>query len=258
MQYGICAGAETAAAAKDSGYDYLEAAVGAMLCPEDPEAEFARRRQLFAESGLPVPVCNLFLPGDMAVVGPGQNPARQANFLDHVFARAQRAGVAIIVFGGGRQRSIPKDYPPEDGYRDLLDFAARAAARAAAHGVTLAMEPLNRAETNLLASVAETAAFVDSANHPALRMIVDAFHWAREGETEDDLARAGKRIVHAHIGTRANRLAPGIEPCAELETFFRGLRRAGYDGRVSVEAQIGDPALELPKALAALRRLAAP
>ncbi|MCL1899091.1 MAG: sugar phosphate isomerase/epimerase [Promicromonosporaceae bacterium] len=245
-----------AAAARQAGFAYLEPGVGARLCPEEPDSAFAARQEEFARVGLPTPVCNLFLPGDMKVAGPAADAVRQRKFLEAAMPRAAQAGVRVIIFGSGGQRRVPEGLTAAGGRRALLAFARMAGDLAQAHGAVVAMEPLNRAETDLLTSVAETAAFVDEAGHPAVKMMVDAFHWSREGETEDAIARAGARIVHAHIGTTANRLAPGLEPFPAMEAFFRGLARAGFGGRVSVEAGLQDPAASLPKALEAMRAFA--
>ena len=97
MLFGVCGGAELAPTVRGAGYAYLEASVGARLCPEGPEADFADRQTVFCDAGLPTPVCNLFLPGDLKVVGPEADKDRQERYLDIVFVRAALAGVEVIV-----------------------------------------------------------------------------------------------------------------------------------------------------------------
>jgi sugar phosphate isomerase/epimerase len=57
------------------------------------------------------------------------------------------------------------------------------------------------------------------------------------------------------VATLKRRLAPGTEECGELKSFFATLKKAGYSGRVSVEAGLKDPATELPRALAVMSDL---
>jgi sugar phosphate isomerase/epimerase len=58
-----------------------------------------------------------------------------------------------------------------------------------------------------------------------------------------------------HIATVKNRLAPGVEPC-DLAPFFVALAKGGYDGRISIEAKISNPATDLPTARSLMTRLA--
>ena len=124
------------------------------------------------------------------------------------------------------------------------------------HGVTVVVEPLNRQECNVLTTVRECAALVREVAHPGVRLLVDAYHLLRDNDSPEDIAAHGDLLAHVHIATGCNRLAPGAEPC-ELAPFFAALAKAGYDGRVSIEGNIPDPAKQLPAALALLNRLTA-
>ena len=120
------------------------------------------------------------------------------------------------------------------------------------HGVVVAVEPLNRAECNVLTTVSECAGLVNEVRHPAIRLLVDAYHLMRDEDSYDDMVRHGDLLAHVHVATVPGRLAPGAEPC-DLVRFFRALADAHYRGRVSIEANITDPLAELPVALAAMR-----
>ncbi len=254
MEYGLCCGPERAPALKAAGYDYFESTVGALLCPEAPEADFDARRAAHAAAGLPCPVLALFLPGDLRVTGPELDRDRQRRYLDTVFPRARKAGVDTIVFGSGGARRVPDGFPQGEAWGQLAAFARAAGEAAAPHGVRLAMEPLNAKECNILTTLAETLRFVDEVGHPAVRALVDAYHWGRERESAEVIASAGARLVHVHVATTANRVAPGAEPCP-FDEFARGLRGARYGGRMSIEARVDEenfPAAAAA-ALAALR-----
>ncbi len=63
------------------------------------------------------------------------------------------------------------------------------------------VEPLNRAECNVLTTLAECAALVEAAEHPAIRLMVDAYHLLRDGDALADIVTCGKLLAHAHIAT---------------------------------------------------------
>lgn len=254
MQYGVCGGLDLAPVAQACGYDYLEASVGGVLKPLEPEAVFEDVLRVVAAMPLPCPALNCFVPANLKLVGPAVDlPALEA-YVTTVFRRAQRAGVRTIVFGSGGARQVPEGCDRLEAWSQLVAFGRMFAPIAARHGVTVAVEPLNRRETNIVNTLAEGAALVRAINQPAVRLLVDAYHWLLEGDSADDLVAHGSLLAHVHIATVPNRLAPGVEPC-DLQPFFHALAAAGYAGRISFEGKLTDPAVVLPSALALMHRL---
>ncbi len=112
----------------------------------------------------------------------------------------------------------------------------RAAEHAAAAGVRLALEPLNRYEADLVNTAEQGLEFVEEVGHPALGLLLDTYHVNIEEASWEapfrSLMEAG-RLWHVHLGDN-NRLPPGrgmIDFCALL----RLLRSVGYDGALSAE-----------------------
>jgi sugar phosphate isomerase/epimerase len=123
------------------------------------------------------------------------------------------------------------------------------------HGVTVAVEPLNRKDCNILNTVSETAAVVQAVDHPAIRLLVDSYHLMLDHDRYDDIVKYGDLLAHAHIATVPNRLAPAAEDC-DLSHFFAALKQANYQGRISIESNnIPNPATVLPSALKLMRDL---
>jgi sugar phosphate isomerase/epimerase len=163
--------------------------------------------------------------------------------------------VEVIVFGSGAARRIPDGFSTNRAYDQLVAFGSMVAPLAQRQGVTVVVEPLNRSECNVLNTVAECAALVREVAHPNLRLLVDAYHLLRDGDSCQDVEAQAGLLAHVHLATEANRLAPGAEPC-DFTPFFQALIRGGYDGRVSIEASaIKNPEKDLPVALAVMRRL---
>ncbi len=255
MQFGICGSPETAVLAAEFGYDYVESSVGALLQPRESGEAFARARQAHDEAPLPFPAVNCFLPGDLKVTGPDVDLDAVAVFARTAFARARVAGVEIVVFGSGGARRIPEGFERETAWGQLVDCCRTIAPLAAAEGVIVAMEPLNKSECNVLTSVSETAELVRATDHPGVRLLVDAYHLLKDDDDIEAIVRNGELLVHVHIATENARMAPGAEEC-DFFPFFDALKRAGYDGRISIEGQAKDPRTDLPRALELMRRLA--
>ena len=101
----------------------------------------------------------------------------------------------------------------------------------------MAIEPLNRRETNLINAVAEAAALAERIAHPAVSVLSDLYHVVVEAEPFAATARAAALLTHVHIAAPDRQMPlPGRDE-PELRDFFLTLRSIGYDGRVSIEAR---------------------
>jgi D-psicose/D-tagatose/L-ribulose 3-epimerase len=113
-----------------------------------------------------------------------------------------------------------------------------AAERAGEHGVTLAIEPLNRFETHFLNLVGDAAQLVEAVGSASLGVHVDTFHQSIE---EKDVAAswraAGPRVAHVHFSENDR----GVVGSGHVD--WLGARDAlsaiGYDGWVVAETFAG-------------------
>ena len=255
MRYGVCGGADVVTAAAEAGYDYFEMTVGDLLRPLADEAEFEEGLPAARAAPLPCEAVNCFVPGHLKITGPEANPAVLEEYVTIACRRAQTAGVHVIVFGSSGARNIPDGFDRDEADRQLLAFCRMAGPIASGNSVTIVVEPLNAAESNVLTTVADAAELVRKTDHPGVQLLVDGYHWAKDNDSADDVIANGNLLKHAHIATVANRLAPGAEEC-DFSAFFQALSRAGYDGRISVEGGIPNPSEDLQKALALMKELA--
>lgn len=255
MQFGVCGAATMAESAVTVGFDFLEGSVGAVLKPRETRAVFLAGLTEMRAAPLPCPVLNCFVPADLKLTGPEVKTSAVRDYVTITLERAEEAGVEVIVFGSGGARRIPDGFDPGEAHRQLVAFGSMVAPIAGRHGVTIVVEPLNRQECNVLTTVRECAGLVREVGHPNLRLLVDAYHLMREGDSCEDLVTHADLLAHVHIATETKRLSPGAEPC-DFEPFFSALTQAGYGGRMSIEGTIPDPAKDLAVALALMRRLA--
>ncbi|MCL4858088.1 MAG: sugar phosphate isomerase/epimerase [Caldilineaceae bacterium] len=255
MLFGCCGSLEQAEAAHTAGFDFLEATVVSLI-PEADETAFAPILERYRALPLPVRACNVFLPGDLKLTGPAVDLARARRYVETALPRARQIGAEVVVFGSGVARMIPDGFPRDEALAQLAAFLDMVADVASAAGVTIAIEPLNRKESNVINSVAEGVALAQRVNRAPIRVLADFYHMDEEGEPLSEISRHGEWLAHIHVAD-TGRLAPGTGgyPYA---TFVEELRRIGYGGMVSVECRWRDFAAEAGPAAAFLQRVFAP
>lgn len=253
MKFGVCGSPDLAKTAKEVGFDYFEWSVGGLLHPSEDEGVFETALAQARSVGLPCPVVNVFLPGDMKVTGPTIDRHGLETYISTALRRAETAGIETIVFGAGAARRIPEGFDPGYGWKQMVDLCRWIGPVARQHGVRIAIEPLNTGETNLINTAEEAARLVEEVDHPNIRMLVDGYHWAKDHNALAGILENGPRIIHAHVATAEGRRPPGPEDTCEA--FFSALTQIGYDGRISFEGSLQQPEIELPQALAIMQAL---
>jgi sugar phosphate isomerase/epimerase len=250
MQFGVCADPEDAAWIPSAGADFIEGHVQKFLKPAEETWEPA-----VGPDALPLPLAayNCFLPGDLKVTGPNVDTKRLAAYAARAFARARRMGSSLIVFGSGAARMVPGGWPHEKAADQLAKAMRIVGPLAHAEGITVAMEPLNRGETNILNSVADGLHYVRRAKAEGLTVLCDFYHLAVEEEPLGNLDAAKGLLSHVHIAEPVGRVAPGPN-MTDYRPFFAKLKAIGYDARISLECTWDDMRSQLAPTLEFLRR----
>lgn len=230
----------------EAGCDFFEFGVG-MLCPESPKSLFEGFKDVLSNYSLRADCFNSFIPADLKVTGPNVDKDRLNNYLSNATERAAELGGEIIVFGSGGARHVPEGFSRKRAHDQILEFLEAAANYAREHGLVIAIEPLNRAETNMINSIAEAVRFADELMQPEVQVLVDFYHQMLEGEAFDEIVRAGERIVHVHVAD-TDRLYPGSGEY-DYQRFAESLADAGYNKRVSVECNFRDFDAEVPQSI---------
>ncbi|MBC8373014.1 MAG: sugar phosphate isomerase/epimerase [Phycisphaerae bacterium] len=121
-------------------------------------------------------------------------------------------------------------------------------------GVPVMLEPLNRKEAYFLRQLADAASICRDVGNPGAAMMGDFYHMYFE-ETSDQGAfmSGGKYLRHVHLGSIKRKL-PGQDARSFVDGF-RGLKRIGYQGCVSLECGcIGKKEVEIPKSFRFLEK----
>ncbi len=236
MRFGVCAPPNALESITAAGFDYLEPSVAGMLQPERSDVEIMPPLlSLFEASRLKPETYNLLLPGDLKVVGPDTDSDRQERYLEAAFGRAGQLGGQIAVFGSGGARRVPGDWPREKAHAQILAFLTQCGDAAHRHGMSAAIEPLNLSECNILNSVAEAVQFVEEVAHPAVGVLSDLYHVTYDGQSYSETLEAAAFLRHVHIAGLGRR-APISGDSEYLQKYFAVLKEAGYNGRISIEA----------------------
>jgi sugar phosphate isomerase/epimerase len=252
IQVGYCTRLASLEAAKAAGFDYVELATSEIAALSDAEFEQAAAR--IRQVGLPVPAMNLFLPATLKVTGPDVNRDEQIAYVKKAFARLERIGTTVVVFGSGGARQVPAGFPKDEAFRQLVEFGRRIAPEARARGITIAVEPLRTEETNIINSAAEGLSLVEAIGDPNFQLMVDFYHLASVKEDPSVIVRARDHIRHLHMANPEGRVFPLAMSEYSYAPFFAALRTIGYDKRISVEASTKDLAADAPQAIALLRK----
>ena len=247
---GIC-GINRAEAAKACGLDYLEANVSSFLCPEGDEETFAANREPVAGS-LPIYSANGFFPGSLKVVGPEAETERAIRYSETAFRRASELGMKVLVLGSSGSRSIPEGFSREEAESQFLALLKGIAPAAEKYGILVAIEPLQKAETNFINTVTEGAEMARKAGSPNICVLADFFHMAREGEDPEDIVKAADKLVHCHIAEVEERTPPG-EKGDDFTPYYKALKKIRYTGRISMECGWKDIDTQLPVAVKTMK-----
>ena len=237
------------------GFDYVDLSLRDLVALPVPERDALAARR--GELGLPCEACNNFFPPEVRLTGPAADLATAVRFATGAIRTAAQLGAQVIVLGSSAARNVPPGFPLERAWDQLRGLGTALAPIAADHGVTIALEHLNRAESNIVTTVAEAARLVREVAHPQFRLLVDAYHMRQEHEDPAQLSGLASLIAHVHVAQEAARLFPTGDD-ATLAAFFAALRATGYRGRISIEGFTQDFSTDAARGLRALRRLAAP
>ncbi len=238
--------------AKDIGYDIIEIAV------EDRNLiDWSLMKQTARDLGLDITISGAF--GASRDISSDQAEIR-AEGLAYIVDCAEIAHeMGSPVFGGplysavGKTRLVSAELKAQERSWCLenLDKAAR---RAAELGVVLALEPLNRFETDMVNTMDQAISIVDEVGSDNLKILLDTFHAnIEEKDIPAAIEKLGSRLVHV----QANENDRGTPGTGHLD--WVGIRRAldkiGYQGGLVIET-FGAPSKELARAASIWRPLA--
>jgi D-psicose/D-tagatose/L-ribulose 3-epimerase len=218
---------------KALGYDAVEIPVE---YPEKIDAKVVRAA--LEEYGLQPIVCGAFGPSRDFT---NEDPAVHESCLKYVLQCFDLCNAWDAKFVAGPMYSAvgkARMVPPEQRKREW-DLAVKnlhkVCVLAAERGLEIALEPLNRFESDLVNTSEDVLRLIGDINHRAAKVLLDGFHMSiEERNLEEAITKVGDKLIHVQVSENY-RGTPGTGQ-TPWSSFERGLRKIGYKGVVSIES----------------------
>ena len=217
----------------DFGFDIVE------ICVEDPAtidtAAIAKRVE---KAGIKALVCGAFGPDrDISSDEAAKRDSGHAYLRRCVDFAAELQSPVVsgpMYSAVGKTRLLSKA-EREAQWALSVENMQQAADYAASKAIKLAVEPLNRFETDLLNTVEQSMEWLGRIGRDNVGLLLDTFHMnIEERSIPDAIRRAGEKVFHFH-GCANDRGTPGKDhlPWAEI---VGALRAIDYTGPTVIEA----------------------
>lgn len=224
---------ELAPRVKEMGFDILELSV------ENPALIDVNRVKQILEANQLLPiVCGAFGPDrDLASANP-QYVENAKTYIRWLVDAAAALGSPVVC--GPMYSSVGKAHLEDTAERQAewersVSGVREMAQYAETRNVKLALETLNRFETDMLNVVSQGIAFIDQTGMKNVGFHLDTFHMHLEEKNSGDAIRAaGDRIFHFHA-CENDRGVPGTGQ-VHWEEVAHALKMTGYDGPVVIES----------------------
>ncbi len=186
--------------------------------------------------GLAVPAIGTgqaFSEEGLSLTDPDVEVRRRA--VERIHRQVDLAGLlgAVVIIGLIRGR-VQTGVSREQAMDWLQEGLTECAGYAGQQGVRLALEPINRYESDLIVNVSEGLSLISEIGADDLGLLLDTFHMnIEEPSIEGSIRAAGKNIFHCHVAD-SNRWHVGAGHL-DFPSILSALDEAGYEGYLSAE-----------------------
>ncbi|MCL2360592.1 MAG: sugar phosphate isomerase/epimerase [Defluviitaleaceae bacterium] len=216
-----------------AGFDYVELPFFTLSQLTNDELEKLKN----ALQVIPCKACNVFFPPGLTLVGPEMDMKGIRTYLERMLPLAADLSVETLVFGNGGARRIPEEQDPTAIWDDLCKIVEEMEIHAKKEGITIAVEPLNTTETNMITSYSEAVRLTEGLVH--VTAMIDSYHTAVNGQTYDDVYMYPKSLGHLHTAYPTGRMVPSPQDDMSLYAdFVKMVKDMGYRGKISVEGAL--------------------
>lgn len=215
------------------GYDVVEIPV------EYPDLiDGLKVKHALQEHGLEAVVCGAFGPSrDLT----NEDPDVHKHCFDYIskcfsLCHTWNAGffAGPMYSSVGKARMAPAEQRKTEWERAVTNLY-KVCQLAQENGLMIALEPLNRFESDLINTAQDVLKLVTDINHPAARVMLDSFHMSIEEKNfEDAITDVADKLIHLQVSENYRGIpGTGLTPWQSLK---RGLDKIGYTGTVSIES----------------------
>jgi D-psicose/D-tagatose/L-ribulose 3-epimerase len=219
------------------GFDFVE-----LLVPEPGEIDLAEARRALDDAGLGVVLAaRVNLQRNLS--SDDRNAHRAGiDYLRYTADCAAALGATVVggpltgnplVFAGRAPLPVSEDERLARKERCVTGLI-EAGDHAAKAGILLAVEPLNRFESDVLCTTQQAIELLDAVDHPAIKLMLDTFHMhMEEASIAEAIRLGGVHLVHFQANEN-HRGFPGTGS-TDWVAVGRALHEVGYKGPVSLE-----------------------
>lgn len=218
---------------KSMGYDAVEIPV------EDPSLIDAKKvKKALAENGLKPIVCGAFgTTRDLT----HDDPSYHRTSFDYIEASLEiTAELGAKFLAGpmysavGKARLVSPEQKKIEWDRAVTNLH-KVCQMAESRGLEIALEALNRFETDLINNSEDLMRLINDINHPAAKVLMDGFHMnIEEPNIEKAFQTVGDKLIHVQVSENY-RGTPGTGQ-TRWDDYKKGLESVGYTGTVSIES----------------------
>lgn len=215
------------------GFDVVEIAV------EDPSLiDIKTMKAALSDYKLEAVICGAFGPSrDLT----SHDKNLQQNCLSYIESCLDIcAELGTGFFGGpmyaavGKARMLPAEKRKEEWGLAVMNLQ-KVCAMASGRGLKIALEPLNRFESDLINNVDDVSRLIADIDHPAANIMLDGFHMnIEEKDVQKAILSAGDRLIHLQVSENY-RGTPGTGQ-TRWDEYRSALQSINYSGVVSIES----------------------
>lgn len=166
---------------------------------------------------------------DLEVVARGEQLLREA--------LAVARGIGADYLGGVIYSALAKypQMPSAEGRANCINVLRRLAKEAAADGITLGLETVNRYESNLLNTAAQTLELIAEVDADNVVVHLDTYHMnIEESDFRTPVLACGDRLGYVHVGeSHRGYLGTGT---IDFPMLFEALAEINYQGTITFES----------------------
>lgn len=209
----------------------------------DPSAVSVEKlKAALSASGLEQPViCGAFGTG-RDLRGTAEQASHAAHYISGLIDLAEALGSRIVCGPMYSETGRSGAHSAQEREAQLKQIAANLkplCAKAEAAGVVLALEPLNRFETDCINTVEQAAGMIERVGSPALKIHIDTFHMNIEEADPGAAIRChAENIAHVHASASHRGLLGQDQ--VDWAGVLSALQVIGYDGDIVIESFSSD------------------
>jgi D-psicose/D-tagatose/L-ribulose 3-epimerase len=218
---------------KEMGYEVVEIPV------EDPGLiETGKIKEALIAHDLQAVVCGAFGPSrDLT----HDDPAYHKNSFEYILSCldiCSQLGAGFLAgpmySAVGKARLVSGEQRKREWDRAVVNLR-RVCHIAGDMGLDIALEPLNRFESDLINTAGDVMRLIAEIDHAAAKVLLDGFHMnIEESDIEKAILHAGDKLIHVQVSEN-HRGTPGTGQ-TRWEALQKGLTAINYRGVVSIES----------------------